>query len=162
VKLDKLFGYHIGPKADDIVWTKLNAVKAELHTPKDVRMKLRHFKIKNKHYDCCRIFCDTFTDFKVDVADRRRTVSRPGGQKALGSAEPIRLHKILLRKFENIYCSWRAHTPYEAFFSYDYLLRYLLTEVNSSLIAYCKAPTSKRRRKKYDEKLRLIKARQNG
>jgi hypothetical protein len=162
VKLDKLFGLHIGPKADDQVWIELNAVKAELQTPLDVRTQLRQFKIKNKHYDCCRIFCDTFTNFKVVVV------------------EAIHLNKILLRKFENIHSSWRAYTPYEPFFSsvffflpvakskkkhcfsYDYLLRYLLTEANCPLIAYCKPPTSRRRRNKYDEKLRLIQARQKG
>jgi hypothetical protein len=143
VKLDKLFGLHSGPKADDQVWIELHAVKDELQTPLDVRRKLRQFNIKNKHYDCCRIFCDTFTNFHVDVF------------------EPIRLNKILLRKFENIHCSWRANTPFEPFFSYDYLLRYLLTEANCPLIAYCKPPTSRRRKNKYDAKLRLIQARRS-
>jgi len=141
VKLDKLFGLHSGPKANDPVWKHLGAVQHELHTPKHVRCKLRQFNIKNKHYDCTRIFCDTFTKFRILLPNT------------------LRLKETLLRKFKDIHCSWRAHTPNEAFFSYDFLLRYLLEEVNSPLVVYCKPPTNKRRRKKYLTKLQVIQAR---
>jgi len=141
VKLDKLFGLHSGPKATDPVWEQLNAVQEQIDTPQQVRRKLRQFNIKNKHYDCTRIFCDTFTKFRVHVHNA------------------LRLKETLLRKFQLIHCSWRAYTPNEAFFSYDFLLRHLLEEANSPLIVYCKPPTNKRRRKKYTTKLQIIRAR---
>jgi hypothetical protein len=141
IKLQKLFGLHSGPKAEDAVWEKLRAVRHELHTPKHVRKKLRSFSLRNKHYDCTRIFTDTFTDFRVHVPHAQR------------------LRERILHNFLVIHSSWRTHTPNEAFFSYDFLLRYLLEEEKCSLIVYCKPKTSKRRRKNYLEKLRVIQAR---
>ena len=141
VKLDKLFGLHTGPPFADPIWEQLQAVRHKLSSPSDVRRTLRSIRLKNKHYDSLRMFCDTFTKFKVVVPN------------------PVQLKERLLRRFREIHTAWSARIPHKPFFSYDFLLRYLLVEANSSLLAYCKPATSRRRQQKYLEKLRIIQAR---
>jgi hypothetical protein len=141
IKLMKLFGMHSGPKYEDPVWKMLHAIQDELHTPRDVRKRLRGFKLKNKHYDSTRIFTDTFTPFRVAVPFAAQVRER------------------IQQKFRAIHSSWRAYTPHESFFSYDFLLRLLLVEEKCPLVVYCKPPTSKRRRTKYMSKLAIIRSR---
>jgi hypothetical protein len=144
IKLFKLYGRHAGPKVKDPVWGKLEALKHTLHNPKHIRKALRSLNLKNKHYDCIRIFSDIFTPYRVTLRN------------------PLEELNTILFKFRAIHSTWKAQTPNEPFFSYDYLLRYLLNEVHSPLIIYCKPPTSKRRRIKYEKRLKVIRSHNAG
>ena len=137
IKITKLVGLHSGPKHADLVWPLLNRVKSELHHPNDIRKHLRSFCLRHKHYDSVRTFTDIFTSFRVSHVD------------------PYRHRKIIHTRFVDILMAWTAQNL-NTFFSYDYLLRYILDEIKSPLIVYCKAATSKKRLQKYDDMLALI------
>jgi len=125
--LEKLFGIHNGPKISDQVWNVLE--KHVLKTPEDVRNALRGSKLKNKHYDCIRIFCDIFTPIKTQVNRK--------------------LLQTLLDNFDFLHNRWLLLKPSGSFFSYDWLIRQLLEESDSPLLIYLKPRTCKKRHLKY-------------
>ena len=129
LKVKKLVGLHNGPNYTEPVWEYLNAQRLLLNTPFDVRTSLRSSRLKNKHYDSMRIFCDTFTDYRVDV-------------------DILLLQRQLLDEFDRLYAKWSRDTIH-SFFSYSWILRIFLDKLKSPLICYLKPPTCKRRHAKY-------------
>ena len=136
LKVRKLLGLHGGPSYEDPVWKYLNSQRVTLNSPFDVRASLRTSSLKNKHYDSIRNFCDVFTDL--------RTVSDP---------EPIK--RRLFFKFDRMYAKWNASSETK-FFSYAWILRRFLNEINSPLVCYLKPPTCRRRDAKYTALLNNI------
>ena len=138
IKVDKLIGLHCGPKYTDPVWVVLKRKK--LCNPGDVRQAIRKSRLKAKHYDCVRIFCDVFSRFRLPA-----------------EVDPLATQTLLLDMFEDVHHAWlRRWENSEGFFSYDFLLRYFLEQINSPLVVYLKPKTNKTRLKKYMEKLRTI------
>ena len=105
LKVDKLLCFHSGPQFKDKIWNLLKQQQHIMSCPKDIRSVLRTLNTKNKHYDCCRIFSRTFTDFRVSLKYNVHD-----------------LRTKLVSKFEDIFMSW-CSSPYDHFFSYDFLLR---------------------------------------
>lgn len=126
-KIDKLLGIHRGPKCSDPIWTYLENIR--LITVSSVRKALKKSRLKSKHYDCLRIFCDVFTQIRV-IEDVHS------------------LKASLLKKFRHIYDLWQR-CNIKQFFSYDYLLRKFITDLGSGNIIYLKPPTTRRRMQKY-------------
>ena len=137
LKVRKLLGLHSGPEYDDPVWKYLDSQKVTLNSPFDVRAALRGSPLKNKHYDSLRSFCDVFTDFRSDVL----------------TPDPIR--RSLLFMFDRMYARWNS-SGMEKFFSYAWLLRRFLKEINCSLVIYLKPKTCKRRDIKYSEMMSML------
>ena len=135
IKVDKLLKLHSGPHCCDPIWTYLESRKLFLNGPFDVRQCIRSSKLKLKHYDCVRIFTNAFTSYKVKL-----------------HKTPHLLKEILVGKFEELYYSW-LKTNSQSFFSYDWVLRYFLSELNSPLVVYLKPKTCGKRDKKYRERL---------
>ena len=134
MKVDKLLCLHNGPNSTDPIWKYLDSRKLFLHTPFDVRQTIRRSTLKQKHYDALRIFTEAFTNFRVSLKN------------------PLDLKKKLLDRFSNLYHRWvLCGDP--SFFSYDWILRYFLEELNSSLVAYLKPRTCRKRDQKYKQKL---------
>ena len=129
LKVRKLLGLHGGPGYDDPVWRWLDSQRLTLNSPFDVRASLRTSPLKNKHYDSMRVFCDVFTDFK--------TILNP---------DPIK--RRLFYKFDRMYAKWNS-AQIDKFFSYAWLLRKFLNEIDCPLVCYLKPPTCKRRDAKY-------------
>ena len=129
LKVSKLLGLHNGPRATDPVWAYLEIHQSRLKTPTDIRHCLQLSKLKCKHYDSLRTFCDIFTDFRVQV-DMYRTQS------------------YLVDMFRFLNSKWKMLDE-SSFFSYCWLLRYLLEKINSPLLVYLKPPTCRRRSQKY-------------
>ena len=129
LKVNKLLGFHNGPRATDPVWKYLESNKFHLNTPTDIRHYLQISKLRCKHYDSLRTFTDIFTDYRVQ-ADLYRT------QQYL-----IDMFKIFNSKWELL--------EEDSFFSYCWLMRYLLEQVKSPLLVYLKPPTCRRRSQKY-------------
>ena len=142
VKVDKLLGLHSGPTATDPVWTYLQSQKAILTTPASVRYVLRMSGLKNKHYDCMRIFCDAFTQFSVQH-------------------NQLATYKYLMDMFDSLFMLWNTYSDRKGFFSYAWLLRYFLTRYDSSLLVYLKPQTCKSRHSKYLSKLAFIRSRRS-
>ena len=138
IKINKLFGLHSGPPAHHPVWKYLQGNRMLLNNPFDVRECLRRSNLKNKHYDDMRIFCDVFTDFTVHVSNQLQQRDR------------------MLTEFDVIHCKW-VNSGEIHFFSYAWLVRFLLKQVNPDLIAYLKPQTSKKRHLKYIQKILSIK-----
>ena len=139
LKVNKLLGIHSGPNSEDPIWPYLAKRSLFLNSPLDIRNCLRNAPLRNKHYDCVRIFCDVFTDFKVSI-DPQST---------------YQLQQYLFKQFETLYCRWNAlrNSP---FFSYAWLLRRFLTDIYSPLIVYLKPRTCKRRNIKYETLLQSL------
>ena len=136
-KVDKLLGAHRGPKYTDPVWGILKQEK--MSSPGDVRRGIRKSKLKAKHYDCIRIFCDVFTTFRIGEIDTEMTRTR------------------LVRMFEDVHHVWLGSgESSDGFFSYDFLLRHFLENIKSPLVVYLKPQTNKKRLQKYMVKLSLI------
>ena len=142
MKVDKLLGLHSGPNAADPVWSYLNSQKATLTSPASVRYILRMSGLKNKHYDCLRIFCDAFTQFDV-------------------SHNQLTTYKYLMNMFDSLFMLWNTYSEQKSFFSYAWLMRYFLTNIDSSLLVYLKPQTCKSRHLKYLSKLAFIRSRRN-
>ena len=138
LKLDKLFGIHNGPRIEDPIWKVLENCKKTLHCPRGIRAALRKSKLKNKHYDSVRIFTDIFTDFNIGFT-------------------PHSVKKRILNDFIVIHDMWKNVSPDTSFFSYDFLLKYLLKD--SKLIVYCKPCACQKRYDKYLNRLKFIQAR---
>ena len=134
-KLDKLLGWS-HPTESSEVWKIFKNKKPA--NPSDVRKILRESKIKMKHYDCVRVFTDAFTKFRCQPYDALQT----------------RNH--LIRRFAIVYSEW-SKSFHEKFFSYDWLMRVFLEEINSPLLVYLKPKTSKRRGKRYKKMLNDLK-----
>ena len=135
-KVDKILLGTPQPKYQDPVWKYLNSRK-DLVTPLCVRQALKQSKLVNKHYDNVKLFCDVFTQFKITTA-------------------PIQtIHKYMLTSFKTIHDAWNFST-HETFFSYTWLIRFLLERINSKFIIYLKAPTSTKRHEKYQQLLDCI------
>ena len=134
VKVQKLLGFHNGPKHTDPIWKYLEQHKS-MKNPDEVRRVIRGSRLVFKHYDCVKLFCDVFTPFRVVVNN------------------PTMLRKTLQSKFEDIYSRWSLQGHNASFFSYDWLLRYFLTEVYPPLLVYQKPKTCKNRDAKYLAKL---------
>ena len=138
LKVNKLLGIHAGPHFNDPIWALLE--KKQFNTPQELRKILRMCNLKNKHYDCVRIFCTIFTRFRVTIVD------------------VYALREHLLYKFKNIFLPWSVQHQMKSFLSYDFLLRLFLEEIHSPLVVYLKPQTCKRRLKKYLTMLRFIQA----
>ena len=124
-KVDKLLGV-VYPREGDPVWAYLE--NRQLVGPDSVRAALRNSGLRDKHYDCVRVFCDAFTPFRVTAIDHHKT----------------RLE--LERRFLHVHDKW---TQREGFFSYDWLMRRFLEQMHSPLVAYLKPRTSVKRHRKY-------------
>ena len=129
LKVNKLLGLHNGPRVNDPVWKYLESHQSHLKTPVDIRHYLQLSKLRCEHYDSLRTFCDIFTSFKVGV-DLYRTQS------------------YLVDMFKCLNGKWKMLDE-SSFFSYCWLLRYLLEQIESPLVVYLKPPTCKRRSQKY-------------
>ena len=137
VKVCKLLGMHSGPPAHDKVWKMLE--NHTMESPACVRKTIRNSKLNTKHYDCVRVFCDVFTKFRVRGYD------------------PHVMKKYLESCFAEVHRCWcRVDGVSDSFFSYDFLLRYFLEQIQSPLLVYLKPKTNKRRLKKYLMKLEFI------
>lgn len=138
-KVDKLIGLHSGPHCDDAIWVYLDKHRITLNTPFDVRECLRASSLKNKHYDSIRTFSDAFTTFRVEH-------------------NQIDVKRYLMNSFDHLYSAWS--TCFEnSFFSYAWLLRYFLEQIDSKLTVYLKPKTCKRRNAKYLLKIKAIRSR---
>jgi hypothetical protein len=136
LKVERLLGLNHPPKSDP-VWEYLNAHKIYINDPFDVREFLKMSKLKCKHYDCVRIFCDVFTNFKC---------------------EKFNIHSFLdqaKKSFEELYHNWMAGGD-DKFFSYDWLIRQYCETVRSPLIVYLKPETSKKRHLLYSAKMKRV------
>ena len=129
LKVRKLLGLHGGPSYEDPVWTYLNRQRLTLNSPFDVRAALRTSSLKNKHYDSLRSFCDIFTDLRTHL-------------------NPEHIKRILFFKFDRMYAKWNSSTETK-FFSYAWILRRFLNEIDCPLVCYLKPPTCRRRDAKY-------------
>jgi hypothetical protein len=142
-KLDKLLAIHSGPRATDPVWSFIHSSCKKHFTPKDIRHALRRSDLKLKHYDSIRIFSDAFTNFKI---------------------RPFNVHTlrdVLIVKFNFIHRRWKV-ANIKQFFSYDFLIRMFLEDINSQLLIYLKPSSNKQRLRKYHEKLNSILTRNGG
>ena len=137
LKVDKLLG-SVSPARKDPVWKYLES--NTLEDPESIRVALRKSPLTVKHYDAVRSFCDTFTDFKCQQYNPHKT------------------REYLRISFQQIHADWRA-AELPTFFSYDWLIRYLLQKTNSPLLVYLKPKTSKRRAKKYSVMITQLLAR---
>ena len=130
MKVDKLLALHSGPNLLDPIWKFLEARKIFLNTPFDVRQCIRRSKLTLKHYDCIRIFTDTFTDFRIEKCC------------------PMRLKDKLVNKFDKLHYNW-VQLDQHSFFSYDWILRFFLEAIRSPLVVYLKPKTCRQRDMKY-------------
>ena len=130
-KVDKLLGI-ITPKINDPIWELLSSYTGNLENSTQVRAILRNSTLKDKHYDCVRSFTLIFS------------TSEPEPEEF----DPQLTRTILKNKFRNIHRRWSSCS--KSFFSYDWLLRRFLTEMESPLLKFLKPKTSKRRSKKYE------------
>ena len=121
-KVERLLGLSF-PMAHDPVWGVLE--KVDLKGPGCIRKVLRQSKLKNKHYDCIRVFSDVFTKFRVNTYD------------------PHQLMSILTARFKKVHEDW-VRCRSRGFFSYDWLLRLFLEQLTHPLLAYLKPATSRR------------------
>jgi len=137
IKVNKLLRIHSGPPHWDKIWEVLESTQPFIG-PECIRRAIRSSKLTTKHYDCLRIFCDAFTDFRVPVFDAHR------------------VKKYLESCFHAVHICWLRVDPRAGFFSYDFLLRYFLEQIDSPLLVYLKPKTNKRRLHKYMMKLSLI------
>ena len=140
-KIDKLLCLQNAPPLKCPIWEYLS--KQNMRSPTDVRYALRRYTLKNKHYDCIRLFTRVFTDFRVVLKQT-----------------PPRLNQQLTDKFNNVIRLWRRYnmvgtTP---FFSYDFLLRVFLEELKCPLVVYCKPVTCLKRHARNNRRLNLISA----
>jgi hypothetical protein len=153
-KVDKLLGTHRGPRYSDPVWTELEQARRKgdrgtMGSPDDVRRVIRKSKLKTKHYDCVRIFCDVFTTFRLTPLYLKQNTERTREQ--------------LMHMFGEIHHVWLGcNDTSDGFFSYDFLLRFFLERMNSPLVVYLKPKTNKRRLQKYVEKLTRLSQCGNG
>ena len=113
-KVDKILFGTPQPKIDDPVWVFLDSMKVELVTPLCVRQALKKSKLVCKHYDSVKLFCDVFTNFKVEI-DELQSV-----------------HKYMITSFTKIHRAWNFSAQ-KNFFSYTWLIRFLLERINSKL-----------------------------
>ena len=134
-KVHKLLGRHTGPIHSDPVWDYLNQRKKQFKTPTDIRLCLRASNLKNKHYDCLRVFSDAFcSSFEFPAVDNQKT------------------QKYLMSMFEHVHSAWSGMNL-TSFFSYSWLLRKFLSKVDSPLLVYLKPPTCSSRHSVYEKKL---------
>ena len=132
LKVDKLLGFHSGPGFADPVWNALDERRADMKCPRDVRRVLRGLDLKNKHYDCVKLFTTVFTPFRVTKL-----------------FDVLLLKQRLTRMFSDVLVKWNRFAHQQPFFSYDFLLRYFLEVLRSPLAVFVKPYTCKRRKKKY-------------
>lgn len=135
-KVDKLLGLNSGPNSEDPIWKYLERNRVAINNPFDVREVIRSSQLKNKHYDCVRIFCDAFTNFRVKT-----------------ERDSPRIREQLVKSFSEIYSMWCIYDG-KTFFSYDWILRYLLEKRKSPLVVYLKPRTCKKRNEKYLAKIK--------
>ena len=129
LKINKLIGYHSGPTLTDPIWGYLKKNKHMLQTTFDVRQCIRNSNLKHKHYDSMRVFTDCFTNHRVLI-------------------DSVKTKDILIEKFKFVNSRWNASGE-KSFFSYCWLLRKFLTQMDSPLTIYLKPPTCQRRASKY-------------
>ena len=139
-KIDKLLGIHAGPAHTDPIWKYLENER-NLSSPADVREAIRRSTLRAKHYDCVKIFSDVFTPFRMIINDVHS------------------LKQKLCAQFNVVHQRW-AFSGETSFFSYDFLIRLFLEELESPLVVYLKAPTNRRRHMMYIRKLTTLS--QNG
>ena len=135
-KINKLLGIHSGPAHMDPIWKYLETEK-HLYSPADIREAIRRSTLRAKHYDCVKIFTDIFTPFRMIIKDVHS------------------LKQTLCAKFNVVHQRW-AFSGETSFFSYDFLIRRFLEELNSPLVVYLKAPTNRRRHMMYVRKLATL------
>ena len=111
-----------------------------LYTPTDIRSALRASTLRTKHYDSVRVFCDVFTTFRCRTYDHQST------------------YTILRNQFKWLHRVWQQSGG-EHFFSYDWLIRKFLEELDHPLLVYLKPCTSKRRERRYVDKMAFIRSR---
>ena len=138
LKTEKLLLINSGPSANEAVWQLLETHRDSLHTVADVRLCLRASDVKNKHYDCVRLFSKIFCNINVDVTDVHG------------------VRKNMLDDFNTIYHSWTNHFDNGLFFSSDWLLRHLINKHCPKLHVFLKPKTSKCRDLKYINMLQTI------
>ena len=140
-KIDKLLCLQNAPPLNCPIWEYLN--KQNMTCPTDVRYALRRYTLKNKHYDCIRLFTRVFTDFRV-----------------VFKQTPPRLNEQLTSKFNNVIRLWRRYNMVGTmpFFSYDFLLRVFLEELKCPLVVYCKPVTCQKRHARNNRRLEVISA----
>ena len=137
IKVNKLLGIHSGPPYWDAVWKMLEDT-GPFHSPASIRTAIRNSRLKTKHYDCLRIFCDAFTTLRTPIET------------------PHRLKNYLESCFHIVHSCWLRAQLEDGFFSYDFLLRYFLEQIESPLLVYLKPRTNKRRLHKYMIKFAFI------
>ena len=128
IKVSKILGLHSGPKITDPIWKYLS--EQPMENPNDVRHAIRTSNLKYKHYDCIRLFSNIFTPFKIITGDVRN------------------IEKLLMHDFDKIFIKW-SQGEKASFFSYDWLLRYFLTKIDSPLLVYMKPLICLKKHKKY-------------
>ena len=129
-KVDKILLCTPQPKITDPVWSYLRNYEIMLSTPLCVRVALKQSKLINKHYDNIKLFCDIFTDFKIDTKHVHQT------------------HNYMTKCFDIIHSAWNFSLQ-PTFFSYTWIVRYLLEQIKSPFMIYLKNPTSSKRHEKY-------------
>ena len=140
MKFERLVGLNHPPSTDD-VWKYLQNHRLYLNDPFDIRECLKMSKLKCKHYDCVRIFCNVFTDFKCPHSDMKGTVHD--------------FLNVANKAFSDLYHAWLLYDG-SRFFSYDWLIRQYCEHEKSPLIIYLKPETSKKRHAMYVTKLKNI------
>ena len=129
-KVDKILLGTPQPKFDDPVWGFLNKNKTDLVTPLCIQSTLKKSRLTCKHYDNIKLFCDVFTSFTI----RKEKVDD--------------IHRYMMAAFNKIHNAWNF-SKHPGFFSYTWLIRYLLDLIQSEYVVYLKAPTSAKRHEKY-------------
>ena len=139
IKIDKLFLLHNGPNIKDDIWKALE--NNHFSTPQSIRDFLRHAKLKNKHYDCLRLFSKLFAKYEIQVEDSTA------------------LRNQILSDFDEIFFKWNSIIQSGLFFSSDWLLRKYITEYCPELFVFLKPKTSTNRHCKYVDMFQTISSR---
>ena len=134
--VDRMILCQNGPSGSDPVWKFLHN-KKDLKTPHEVFRTLQKSKLKVKHYDCIHIFTRCFTSFKADTDRINET------------------YHYLLNSFDRVFHLWR-YSDAPIFFSYLWLLRYFLENIDSPFVVFLKPRTSPIRHTKYIDLLKSI------
>ena len=131
-KVEKILLGRPQPKFNDPVWKFLEGKRAELVTPLCIRHALKGSNLVCKHYDNIKLFCDVFTNYKITP-----------------SVDVRQIQQYLFSTFSKIHSAWNF-SSHPSFFSYTWLIRFLLERINSEYIVFLKPPTSTKRHEKYN------------
>lgn len=138
LKVEKLLLLHSGPKSSEPVWRVLEEHVEHLLHPMDIRTCLRKSKIKSKHYDCIHLFSKIFCNVFHEVQDHTTILA------------------TILKRFQDIYFNWKLKIGTGLFFSSDWLLRHLVSNLCPDLVVFLKPKTSQNRHDKYVKMLQTI------